>query len=201
MTQLLFEQPVKLFFLWLCLQVVATIYWRIKRNPSSVKALWICFVLLPVLETICLYVITPREQIQQRCHALAGYVKEGDTRAIADTIDETFEASAYKKDILVLRIDHAVKQYSVSDVNLQRIEVQFSQDQQSDDDSETAVAEFDATAVIRSREMQYEPVLSRWRLTFIRRQPGHQQSDWKIVHIKVLPRPFSPIRSLRQCLK
>ncbi len=200
MIPLLLEQPVKLFFLWLTVQLVVTVYWRMKRNLQSVKAFWIFFLMLPVLESVCLYVVTPREQIQQLCHDLADHVQKNDAESIAETIDDSFEASGYEKDELVLRIEDAVEKYNLSDMDLQRIEVQFPPDQKNSAD-DTAIAEFDATVVITSSERQYEPILSRWRLTFIRREHINQQAVWKITHINVLPRPFSPIRSLRQCLQ
>ena len=174
---------------WLLVQAGVTVYWWSVRSRRSVKAFWIFIALLPLFEGASIWVITPREIIHKLCFQLAELVQKGNADAVASHVDDTFEAAGYDRETFTERVKTAIQRYSVTDIRLQRVEIRFPQ-------KDRGVAWFDATCVIRSSEMQYETILSRWQLTFIRRL-----DRWKLTHIKALPRPLSPIRSLRQCLQ
>ena len=188
-TQILFEQPVKLFLYWIIVQIVIAITWWITRSRKSLNAFWISMASIVLLESLSILVVTPREQIQQLCSELVNLIQVQDSDCFVDHIDHSFEASGYDRDRFVDRVKPAIERIQLSDIQLKRLEVQLPEENKG-------VAEFDVDCVIQTAEMPYRPILSRWRLTLIRKN-----DQWKIVHIKALPRPLSPIRSLRQCLK
>lgn len=189
LTPLFLEQPVKLFFYWLIVQIVIATFWWSSRSRASLNAFWISITSIVLLEILSFLVVTPREQIQRLCVDLVNLIQQKDSDGFTDYIDDSFEASGYDRDRFVDRVKPAIERYSLNDIRLQRLEVQLPEENKG-------VAEFDVDCVIQTAEMPYRPILSRWRLTLIRKN-----DQWKIVHIKALPRPLSPIRSLRQCLK
>lgn len=188
-TPLFLEQPVKLFFYWLMVQIVITILWWFTRSRQSFNAFWISITSIVLLESLSILVVTPREQIQRLCSELVNLIQDQDSEGFVEHIDHSFEASGYDRDRFVDRVKPAIERILLSDIQLKRLEVQLPEENKG-------VAEFDVDCVVQTAEMPYRPILSRWRLTLIRRE-----DQWKVVHIKALPRPLSPIRSLRQCLK
>ena len=188
-SKLALESPVLLFSLWGTIQIALIGVWSRRRTRNGARAVWFSFGAMPVLMGISVLVVTPRERLITICHELEDHVEKDDAAGIGRYLDGDFEAAGFDRETLIDHVEKVFSRYRIEDVRLRRFEVTFPQ-------PHVGLAEFDATCRVESPDLLYERLRSRWRVTFRRRE-----NQWRVLTVKTLPTPLSPIRDLRDLLR
>jgi len=187
-SRLLFENPWLLLILLALVQIGILAIWWWRRDQFWTRAMWAGFAALPTLLALSLLVVTPKERIVRLCCELASMVDSGDVSGIGRHLADDFEAADFGKSEFLQRAESTLARFEVDNARLRSFEVEFPARGQG-------LATFNAVCRIRSTEVS-DWLLSRWRVTF-----RYDGTAWKVTRVEVLPTPFSPIRSVRQCLQ
>ena len=188
MAGLLFERAWILLLLLLASAFVMVQVWARRRSRAAATRVWIVLASAVVLPLLSVLVQTPRERIIDVCRALARSADAGDVPGLAVHFAMDFQASNLDRETLLARIEQSLLKYRVDAVELRGFEVTVR--------GEGAAAEFRAACNVRSSEAFLDRVLSRWRLTFRRRD-----RQWMVTSIEALPMPRSPIHGLEAVLR
>lgn len=143
------------------IQLGLMVIWSRRRSRLWARVAWAGFAAIPTLTLLSHFVVTSREQIIRLCHNLAGSVEAGDIAAIRRRLAYDFKTDSYD---LVEFIDHLTEtltHFHVEDSRLYGFDVTFP-------NPDVGVAEFHASARVRSPDLLYESLASHWRLTFRR---------------------------------
>ena len=143
----------------------------------------------PLLLILSIVVVTSREQIIELCEDLARHVDKGDVAAVGARLAADFEAGQLDRDEFVDRLERTLIRHRVDDPELRGFVVTFPA-------KNVGVAEFRASASVRSPELIYDRFTSRWRAT-CRRSGG----EWKITKLESLPTPPLNIGDVRHWLE
>jgi hypothetical protein len=174
---------------WVAAQFVLIAIWSWRRSRLWARTVWVGFVALPVLFTLSLVVVTPRERIIAACEHLAASVEAGDVSAIDQMLADDFEVEGLDRDAFIERVEQTLTRYRVRDISLRQFGVTFPR-------KDVGVVEFHATAHVRSPELVHDWLASRWRLTF--RRNG---DTWRLTGIKSVPAPPLNLGELRGWLR
>jgi hypothetical protein len=189
LAQFLFERPWRLAVSWVGLQFLLICLWSWQRTPRIRHAVLFGFAVFPVLLAASILVVTDRERVITLCRELALEVERGDAFAIEQHLADDFLAGDLDRDRFADRLQTALERYRVDYPRLRRFDVSFPSET-------TAIAEFEATARVRSPNTFYGQMLSKWRISFRR-----HHKDWLITSLEAIPTPLSPIRDLRDWLR
>ena len=187
-TGILFENLWSLAIAWVMVQFILIAMWSRRRDRLSARIVWGGFAALPLLVILSIMVVTPREQIIRLCRDLAGYVDDGNVAAIEENLASDVDAGGLRRDEFTIRLERTLTYYRVDDPVLRGFEVTLP-------GADLGVAEFQASANIRSPELIHDWFTSRWRLT-CRRSGG----EWEVTKIESLPTPPLNIHDLGQWL-
>jgi hypothetical protein len=147
------------------------------------------FAAIPVSLLLSVLVVTPRERIIGICRDLAAMVDRGDVRAIGRHLSDEFEVDGIDRDEFLYHVERILTQCHIDDARLRRFDVTFPSDVEG-------LAGFTAACTVRSSDVFYDRMVSRWRLTFRR----HGQA-WRVTGIETVPTAMSPIRDVREFLR
>ncbi len=187
--RLLFESWWLLAAVWVAVQFILIALWSWRRNRLWARTVWVGFIALPLLLGTSALVVTDAERIIEACEYLAARVEAGDVSAIEHMLAEDFEAEGLDRDAITNRLERGLTRYRIWDVSLGRFEVTFPRWHEG-------VAEFHATARVRSAELVHDRLASKWRLTFRKRSDA-----WQLVGIESLPTPPLNLDRLRSWLR
>ncbi len=188
-SRLLFERWWLLCAAAVVIELILFAVWTRRRSEFAARAAWIALVATVVLPTVSHLVVTPRERIEKLCRDLASMVDAGDVSSIRRHLAEDFSAAGLGRDELLPRMAKTLTEYRVDHARLSRMNVTFPREGE-------AVATLNAVCTIRSPDVYVSRLLSRWRLSLREEADG-----WRIVSLKAVPTPLSPIRNLRDCLR
>jgi hypothetical protein len=134
-------------------------------------------------------VVTTRERLVELCHTLAGHVEQAEVEPIVARLASDFEAADLDRAGFVERLRPALQRYEIGNVRLSRFQFAFP-------DRDRAILELTASCKVRSADRFIDRVLTRWRITFVRRQ-----DEWLLLSLEAIPTPFSPVRHLRDWIR
>lgn len=189
MTRLLFESLWQLAAAWIAAQFLLVVIWSATRTDFWRRAVWGGFALGPMLLILSKVVVTPREGVEAVCRDLARAVDEGDLAPIRAALSPDFQAADLDAIRFMERVESVLSRVRVEGARLSAFSVTFPARSE-------AVAEFTASAHVRSEETFLEWLLSRWRLTF--RQSGDQ---WLVTGIETIRSPTLNLPGLRDLLR
>ncbi len=184
--RLLFENPYLLVPVWLVGQFAVIALWSHRRQRWCTRLVWLGFAALPALLVLQHLVVTPREQIITLCRDLAGFVEEGDLKAIRARLSRDLDAEGMTRDELITLAEWTLSRYHVTDARLSDIEISFAADG-------TGTAQFKATCGLVTEEAHLERMRTAWCLRLRRTATG-----WEVIRIEMIKTPFSPLNSLHQ---
>ena len=187
-SRILFESPWLLVITWVAVQFILIAVWSWQRSKAAGRIVWVGFAAAPLLLITSVLVVTPREQIINLTRTLAGHVDDPNLRAIKLLLADDFHAGDFDRDTFLDRLEPALTKYRIDDPRLRWFQVSFPE-------SDVGVVEFHATAHVRSPEVLYDWIASRWRLTF--RREGEQ---WLLTEVESLPTPPLNLDNLRDWL-
>ena len=187
--RLLFESPFTLAAACVGIQTLLLFLWRQRPGRATARAVWVGFAAIPLLITMSIVVVTPRERIIAVCHELASHVDEGHIAGIAEHVADDFATEGFDRTALLDGIERALTTVRVDSPRLRRFEVTFS-------DEDTALTTFSATCRVRSDDFQQDRLLSRWGITFRR-----SDDRWLVVRIESIPVPPLHFRRLGEWLR
>ena len=188
-TRILFESLWLLAVVWVVVQFTLIAIWSRQRNRLWARTVWGGFAAGPLLLILSIVVVTSREQIIELCEDLARHVDKGDVAAIDPRLAADFEAGQLGRDEFVDRLERTLTRYRVDNPELRGFVVTFPA-------KDVGVAEFRASASVRSPELIYDRFTSRWRAT-CRRSNG----EWKVTKLESLPTPPLNIGDVRHWLE
>ena len=164
--------------------------WSWRQSRLWKRAVWTGLGMTPLLVGLSYAVVTPCEQIIDRCRALAGMVDEGDVAGLGFTLADDFEAGGLDRTDFLDRLRRMLTRYRVDALRLSSFTVALPREDEG-------IAEFDAFCNLRSREALFQQSLTRWRVSF-----RHRGESWDITGIEPLHAPpFSPFRHLRDWIR
>jgi len=175
MNRLFFESLWLLAVVWFAVQFVLIAIWSWRRTRGAARGVWIGFALLPSLMALSIYVVTPREKVIQLCEDLARFVDDGNVRAIDMRLTGDCTAGSRDRQSFLAEVERALTEYRVDEPSLSRFAVEFQSD------TEGAV-KFTATGRVRSPDMAYDWLTTRWRLDV--RRVG---KDWQVSRVETRP--------------
>ena len=189
LTRILFESFWMLAAVWVPLQFTLVAIWSWRRSQPLARTVWVGFAALPVLMLASSVVVTQREHIIAVCEELGGFVEDGDVDAIGQRLADACEVEDLDRAAFLSRVEDTLTRYHIWDVSLRSFETSFPTDG-------ACVVEFHATARVRSSDIPYEWLASRWRLTF--RRTG---DSWLVTNIRPLATPQGNLPSLGDLLR
>lgn len=168
---MLLESPLKLLAGAILVEaVLATCWWFRPGRTTS----WLV-VGGPLLATVLLIVqhlvVTDRERIGQILDALALAVDCEDVDAIADALDEDYEAEGMDKEAFLARVESAFERAEIDEVKILNTKITVEGD--------AASVNLRAHCRIRASDWPYDYFPSAWLLRFVRRD-----DDWQVQHIR-----------------
>ncbi len=187
--RLLFEDLLLLALLLGIAEFVLLWHWARRRDRASSRALLVGLSASTALIFLSALVHTPREQVVDVCHHLATLVDEGDVAKIGDVLHDEFQAGSLGRAAFLSRVESALTRYRVDQPRLRGFEVTVTGGDQ-------AIANFQASAQIRSAEQVYGRLPSRWGVAF--RRTG---STWKVTSVESIPVPPLNLRNLDEWLR
>ena len=170
-------------------ELVCFAAWTRRRTTPAARATWISLAAVVVLPLVSHWVATQRERIERLCRDMAHMIDVGDVQSLAIYLGDDFEAAGLDRDEFLSRVARALTRYRVDRPSLHRMSVTFPR-------SGEAVAVFDAVCSVRSQQNYLDRLFSRWQVSLVRAESG-----WRVVTIKAIPSPLSPIRNLRDFLR
>jgi len=189
LTRMLFESLWLLAGVWVPVQFALIAVWSWRRSRRSARIVWGGFVALPVLMLLSFVVITQREQVIAVCNELGAFVEGGDVDVISARLADDCVAEQLTREEFLDRVHDSLTRYRIWDVSLRGFETTFS-------DSESCAVEFHAAARVRSQDLPYDWLASRWRLAFRR-----EGDSWTVTNIKSLPTRQGNLPSLGDLLR
>lgn len=186
---LLFERPFSLVALLALCQIVLVFLWWRRRDAKSLRRVWIGLIAAIAALALSILVVTPTEQITQRCHELAQYAQNEDLDRLGQLLAEDFRAGEFDRYQLLARAETTLERFDIDHIKLRTFDVMF-------DSNERAAVTFNAVCRIRGADAVSGIIVSRWRLTFIPSGDG-----WLLEKMEAIPTAFSPIRHIRDCFR
>lgn len=172
---LLFENLWLLGVAWFAVQFVLIAIWSWRRTRGAARGVWVGFALLPLLIALSICVVTPREKVINLCEELAGFVDDGNVRAIALRLTDDCTAGPRDRQSFLAEVERTLTEYRVDEPSLSRFAVEFQSG------TEGAVR-FTAAGRVRSPDMAYDWLTTRWRLEV--RLVGE---DWRVSRVQTRP--------------
>jgi hypothetical protein len=148
------------------IQLVLIAVWSRRRTPRARRAVWIGFVVFPLLVLVQALVVTNRERLIGICHDLARACRDGDPAAFGRHVSDTFAAEArgggerWDKAALLDWLERQLTTYRIEEPRLRQFEVE--------PDGDRAVVRFAATCRVISSEQIINRYPSAWELHFHR---------------------------------
>ena len=173
-SRILFESLWLLAIVWFAVQFVLIGVWSLKRTSTTARVVWGGFAALPLLIGLSVWVVTPEERLVQLCEELAEFVDEGNLTAIGLRLTDDFALEDYDRQAFLAHVERSLTQYRVDNPRLSSFGVKLS-------DAVHGTVEFHASARVRSPDLVYDWVPSRWRLTV--RRVG---DEWRVSRIEAL---------------
>lgn len=170
-------------------ELVCFAAWTRRRTTLAARMTWISLAAVVVLPAVSHLVVTQRERIEKLCRDMAHLIDVGDVKALEAHLAGDFEVAGLDRDEFLSRVARALTRYRVDRPSLHRMSVTFLR-------SGEAVAVFDAVCSVRSQQNYLDRLFSRWQVSLVRAESG-----WRVVTIKAIPSPLSPIRNLRDFLR
>jgi len=158
--------------------------WSWRRGAASKRAVWIGFAAIPILLSMSALVVTTREQVVAVCHDLARYVEDGNAAAVIARLTDDFRADGMDRSQFEQRLTDAMVRHRIDHTRLSAFDVSLPA-------PDRAIAEFDASGLVRGDGLLMDRVLTRWRLSF-RSEAG----GWRLEGAETVPTPFFPIRRI-----
>lgn len=174
MSRILFESLWLLAVVWFAVQFVLVAVWSWRRTSTPARVVWGGFAALPLLIGLSVWVVTPRERIIQLCEGLAGFVDEGNIKAIDLRLTDDFVLEDYDRQAFLARVKRFLTEYRVDEPRLSSFRVELG-------DSDHGTVEFLASARVRSPDLVQDWFPSRWRLTI-----RQVEDEWRVSRIEVL---------------
>ncbi len=174
MSRIFFESLWLPAVVWFAVQFVLVAVWSWRRTASKARVVWSGFAALPLLVALSAWVVTPRERIVQLCEGLAGFVDDGNIMAIDLRLTDDFELEHYDRQAFLVRVERSLTEYRVDNTRLSSFRVELTE-------ANHGTVEFHASARVRSSDLVYDWVPSRWRLTV--RRVG---DEWLVSRIEAL---------------
>ncbi len=178
LTRILFESLWLLAAVWVGGQFLLIALWSWRRSRLTARMVWAGFAAGPLLWVMSALVVTPRERIVEQCEELADYVDQGDIAAITRHLHDDFAVADFDRESFADRLEQMLTRHRIDRPRLRSFDVEFSKDG-------NAVAEFNASALVRVPDLFSDRVDSHWRVIF--RQDGDR---WLIT--KIEGRPAAP---------
>ncbi len=175
MSRIFFESLWLLAVVWFAVQFVLIAVWSWRRTQTAARAVWIGFAALPLLIGLSVWVVTPRERIVQLCEELGGFVDDGNVTAIGLRLTDDFALEDYDRQAFLARVERSLTEFHVDDPRLSGFRVELT-------DADHGTVQFHASAHVRSPDLVYDWISSRWRLTV--RKVG---DEWRVSKIEALP--------------
>lgn len=175
MSRIFLESLWLLAVVWFAVQFILIAVWSWRRTSTPARVVWGGFAALPLLIGLSTWVVTPRERIVQLCEGLAGFVDDGNVTAIGLRLTDDFLHEDYDRQAFLARMERSLSEFHVDDPRLSGFGVELS-------DSDHGTVEFHASARVRSPDLVYDWIASRWRLTV--RRVG---DAWRVSRIEALP--------------
>lgn len=188
MSALFFERVWLLLGLLVAAQFALIACWSRRRSRGSARIVWMGFVSIPMLATISLAVVTPRESIIVTCRELAVHIDRGDLSAVGVLLSDDFRTAELDRNEFMDRLREGLTRYKIDHPRLGHFRVDFPAQKQ-------AVVTFSATCRVRSVDAPSRLVPSRWRIGF-----RQDQGLWKVVQIETVSTPHSPLWDVRRLL-
>lgn len=189
MLRFFFERWWLLCSVLVVVELVCFAIWSRRRTTLAARITWISLAALVVLPLVSHLVVTQRERVEELCREIAHTIDVGDIQALKAHLADDFEVAGLDRDEFVERVARALSRYRVDHPSLHRMSVTFPP-------AGGAVAVFDAVCSVRSRQNNLDRLFSRWRVTLVQ-----TESEWRVVTIKAIPSPLSPIRNIRDYLR
>jgi len=184
-----FERPILLIPVLAAVQLVLVAVWSRRRTVRARKAVWIGFVLFPLLIVMQALVVTDRERLIAACHELAYAYRDGDLIAMRRLVSETFESDPrrgqepWSKDDLLDWLEHELTVYRVEEPRLRQFQTEVNGDE--------AVVRFAASCRVVSPDQLINRVVSNWELEF-----GRRDGQWLLENVRPRPSPLFPFARL-----
>ena len=174
MSRIFFESLWLLAVVWFAVQFLLIAVWSWRRTSTAARVVWSGFAALPLLVALSASVVTPRERIVELCEGLAGFVDDGNVRAIGLRLTDDFVHEEYDRPAFLARVERFLTEFHVDDPRLSGFGVELT-------DANHGTVEFHASARVRSPDLVYDWIASRWRLTV--QQVG---DEWRVSRIEAL---------------
>lgn len=175
MSRIFLESLWLLAVVWFAVQFLLIAVWSWRRTSTPARVVWGGFAALPLLIGLSVWVVTPRERIVQVCEELAEFVDEGNVTAIGLRLADDFALEDYDRQAFLARVERTLTEFHVDDPRLSGFRVELT-------DSAHGTVQFRASARVRSPDLVYDWIPSRWRLTV--RRVG---DEWCVSRIEALP--------------
>lgn len=176
------ESVGRLLIVLVAIQFALVVNWLWRRSRLATRVVWAGAALFGALVLLNTLLVTPRERIIRICRTLARMVEEGDVAAIEEILAGDFRAGQADRSRFLDRLQSRLTDYRVDDPRLWGFDVTFPR-------ADQGVAVFDALCRVRSPDLFFDRVSSRWRLTF-----RNSAGGWLVTGVEPLPAPSSPIR-------
>ena len=177
MTRILFENLWLLAVAWVVAEFILIAVWSWRRSRRAVRCVYGGFAAAPLLFTASVLIVTPREQLIRLCADLSSHVDDGNVAAIEQRLAGDFEAGHLDRAAFIERLEDTLTQYRIDNPRLQGFQTTFP-------DADVGIAVFHASARVRSPDLVYDWIVSRWRLHCRRSVDG-----WQVIKLESLPTP------------
>lgn len=182
--RILLESVWLLVIAWVVVQFVSVALWSWRRSKATKRLALGGLVALPLLLATSLAVETPREQVVNVCQFLGTAVEEADIAAVERLLTPEFEAGDLDGGAFIDRLAEKLSRFRVRALSLSRFVIRV-------DGIDRIVAEFSALCSVRSPDVVYDRIRSRWRLVFHR-----QGGEWRVAEIDSVPAPPLNLRNV-----
>ena len=176
-TRILFESLWLLAVAWVVAEFILIVVWSWRRSRRAAYCVYGGFAAAPLLFIASVLIVTPREQLIQLCMELSGYVDDGNVAAIERHLASDFEAGRLDRNGFIKRLEQSLSRYRVDDPRLRRFQVSFPE-------AHRGTVVFQASARVRSPDLVYDWIVSRWRLHCRR-----TADRWQVIKLESLPTP------------
>ena len=175
MSRVFFESLWLLAVVWFAVQFALVAVWSWRRTASTARVVWSGFAALPLLVALSASVVTPRERIVLLCKELGAFVDEGNVTAIGLRLTNDFALEDFDREAFLAHVERSLTEFHVDDPRLSGFGVELTE-------ANHGTVEFHASARVRSPDLVYDWIASRWRLTV--RRVG---DEWRVSRIEALP--------------
>lgn len=186
---LFFENTVALAGVLAVFVLLLLFRWANRRDRASARALLIALAAAAGLPALSALVVTQREQVIHTCHAMACAVDDGAVAAFGEFLDGSCVVGGLDRASFLDRLEEMLTRFRVDQPRLRGFEITV-------DSAGRAVAEFTASAQLRSAEGNWDRVPTRWRVSL--RRTGER---WRVTGIESIPVPPLNLRTTSDWLR